>query len=137
MRLLRSYCNRERVTSHLEKLRAQAGAERVERAPAAKPGRKGPKRLSAATNALIVEDYRAGMSATEIASKHGINEWTVRHRLRRQGVSLRATSMDADQIELTRALRADGLSYERIAEHVGFSEGTVRNVLNRVGAYAR
>lgn len=133
VRLLRSCCNRERQTAHLEKLQAQAGAERVLRptqtAPAAKPA---PKKLSVALNAQIVADYQAGMRATVIARKHGLNEWTVRHRLRQSGIPLRPNSMNAAQIELTRQLRTDGLSYERIAQRVGFSEGTVRNVLKRL-----
>ncbi|GMM97176.1 hypothetical protein MTsN4n12_25860 [Microbacterium sp. MTN4-12] len=93
--------------------------------------RKGPKRLSAEINAQIVADYQSGMKATDVARKHGINEWTVRHRLRRSGVPLRPISMNDEEVALTFTLRAEGLSYERIAQRVGFSEGTVRNVLKR------
>lgn len=82
-------------------------------------------------NAQIVADYQSGMKATDVARKHGINEWTVRHRLRRSGVPLRPISMNQGEIALTFTLRAEGLSYERIAQRVGFSEGTVRNVLKR------
>lgn len=132
VRLLQSHCNRERATAHLKQLRAQAAAERVLRPQPAAPVRRGPKRLSEATNAGIVADYQAGMKSSEIAAKYGINEWTVRHRLHRAGVPLRSNSMNDHQVELTRQLRADGLSYTRIAEQVRFSEGTVRNVLKRL-----
>lgn len=132
VRLLQSHCNRERQTAHLERLRAQAATERVLRPEQAAPVPRGPKRLSEATNAGIVADYKGGMKSSEIATKYGINAWTVRHRLRRAGVPLRSNSMSDDQIELTRQLRADGLSHARIAERVGFSEGTVRNVLKRL-----
>lgn len=134
VRLLHSYCNRERTTAHLEKLRAQAASERVVRPEAATPVGTAPKRLSAAVNDQIVADYQTEMGGAEIARKHGITEWTVRHHLHRAGVPLRSNSMTDEQIELTHQLRANGLSYERIARRVGFSEGTVRNVLKRLSA---
>jgi DNA-directed RNA polymerase specialized sigma24 family protein len=130
VRLLQSHCNQERATKQLGSLVRRAWNEDVERSAANTP-RKAPKRLSAEINAQIVADYQSGMKATDVARKHGINEWTVRHRLRRSGVPLRPISMNEDEIELTFVLRAQGLSYERIAERVGFSEGTVRNVLRR------
>lgn len=129
MRLLQSHCNRERATSQLRSLLGSALKDDVARPQALGTPRKGPKRLSAETNATIVADYQTGMRGAEIARKHGINEWTVRHRLRRSGIPLRSNSMNEDEIALTQALRAEGLSYERIAARVGFSEGTVRNTL--------
>ncbi|MBM7502943.1 sigma factor-like helix-turn-helix DNA-binding protein [Agromyces aurantiacus] len=73
------------------------------------------------------------MRATEIARKYRINEWTVHHRLKRAGITKRPNSMNEAEIALARSLRTDGLSYDRIAERVGFSASTVRNMLKRVG----
>lgn len=101
VRLLRSYCNRERTTSHLEKLRAQASSQRIVRPEAASRVAPAPKRLSKKANAAIVADYQSGMKATHIARKHGINEWTVRHRLRRSGIPLRPISMNEEGVALT------------------------------------
>jgi hypothetical protein len=53
-----------------------------------------------------VADYQSDMKATDVARKQGINEWTVRHRLRRSGVPLRPISMSDDEIALTSTLRA-------------------------------
>lgn len=130
MRLLQSHCNREQATKQLGSLLRRARKERVERATK-NTSRKGPKRLSAELNAQIVADYQSGMKATDVARKYGINEWTVRHRLRRSGIPLRPISMNEEEIALTFALRAEGLSYERIARRIGFSEVAVRNVLKR------
>lgn len=130
MRVLQSHCNRERATKQLGSLLRRTRKENVVRTLGDAP-RKGPKRLSAEINAQIVADYQSGMKATDVARKHGINEWTVRHRLRRSGVPLRPISMNDEEVALTFTLRAEGLSYERIAQRVGFSEGTVRNVLKR------
>lgn len=131
VRLLQSHCNRERATKQLGSLLDRACGEGVDRPEGPATPRKAPKRLSAETNAALVADYQAGMKASDVARKHGINEWTVRHRLHRSGVPLRPLSMNDDEIALTFALRSQGLSYARIAERVGFSEGTVRNVLKR------
>ncbi|MDQ4214742.1 hypothetical protein [Microbacterium capsulatum] len=76
-------------------------------------------------------DYKAGMRATQIARKYRINESTVHHRLKHAGVEKRPNSMSEEQIDVARALRADGLSYDRISERVGFSSTTVRNMLKR------
>lgn len=130
VRLLQSHCNRERATAHLEKLLARAGAERVVRSEVLTPVRRRPKRLSPAINAGIIADYRAGMRATEIARTYRINEWTVHHRLKLAGITKRPSSMNEERIALAKSLRADGLSYDRIAARVGFSASTIRNVLN-------
>ncbi len=132
VRLLRSYCNRERATAHLEKLRAQAGAEDVLRTETPTPVRpSAPKRLSNAVNAGIVFDYQAGLTAREIAAKYGTTDWTVRHRLHRAGVDLRPSSMSDEQVAFTHRLRAGGMTLQGIADRVGFSEATVRNALKR------
>ncbi len=136
VRLLRSYCNRERQTAHLEKLRAQAGTERILRPESPAPvGRPAPKRLSAKVNAGILADYAAEIPIRAIARKYGINEWTVHHRLKQAGVVKRPYAMGSVDIAHTLALRAKGLSYDRIADQVGFSASTIRNVVKRRGAY--
>lgn len=112
-------------------LLVRALGERVDRSERLAAPRKAPQRLSAEMNAAIVAEYQSGMKASDVARKHGINEWTVRHRLRRSGIPLRPISMSGEEVALTLALRAQGLSYVRIAARVGFSEGTVRNVLKR------
>lgn len=74
------------------------------------PVRRGPKRLSAETNAAIVADYQSGLKSTQIARKYGINEWTVHHRLKRSGVAKCPGSMSEPQIALAVMLRTGGLS---------------------------
>ncbi|APZ35585.1 hypothetical protein BOH66_16125 [Microbacterium aurum] len=76
-------------------------------------------------------DYQSGMKSTAIARKYEINEWTVHHRLKRAGIRKRPQSMSEQQIELAQALRADGWTYDQIAERVEFSATTVRNMLGR------
>ncbi len=137
MRLLRSYCNRERATSQLRSLLTRALREDVTRPEALDAPRVGSKQLSTEANAAIVADYEAGLRATEIARKYSINESTVHHRLKRAGVAKRPNSMSEDEITLAVALRADGHSYDRIAERVGFSATTVRNMLKRASTCRR
>lgn len=117
VRLLRSYCNRERQAAHLEKLRAQAAAERVLRpespTPVSKPA---PKRLSAKANAGILADYATKMPIRAIARKYGVNEWTVHHRLKRAGVVKRPHAIQQDTINAVLSFRTEGQSNVEIAK---------------------
>lgn len=132
MRLLRSYCNRERHTAHLGKLRAQAGAERASRdRPALPVDNPRPKRLSAEVNAGIVADYAAKMPVRAIARKYGINEWTVHHRLKRTGVMKRPYAIQPDTVNAILRLHTAGRTNVAIAHSVGVSETSVRNILKR------
>uniref|UniRef100_UPI0035934D6E helix-turn-helix domain-containing protein n=1 Tax=Microbacterium sp. SORGH_AS_1204 TaxID=3041785 RepID=UPI0035934D6E len=132
MRLLRSYCNRERQTAHLAKLRAQAVTGRVSRdrssIPACTPA---PKRLSAEANAAIIADYAAKMPVRAIARKHGVNEGTVHHRLKRAGVTKRPYAIQPNTIEEILRLHAKGRTNVAIAHSVGVSESSVHNVLKK------
>ena len=136
MRLLHSYCNREGSTSHLTKVLKRAQSERVARTYSLKVAKAGVKRLSPETNASIAADYKAGMGVREIAQKYGINEGTAHRRLMRAGVPKRPSVISDEDIDLIRTLGSQGWTYDRIAERVGVSATTARNVLKRAGRFA-
>src|SRR3546814_18711431 len=73
--------------------------------------------------------YRSGMKSTQIARKYGINEWTVHHRLKRAGVTKRATSMSKLEIDLANDFPVAGGSSERSAQRVGFTATYVLQVV--------
>lgn len=87
VRLLGRYLNSEPETKRLLGLLSRAASERVVRSLARRP--KSPARLTAAQNARIVELYEAGTAPVDIAREVGTSEWTVHHRLNRNGVKKR------------------------------------------------
>lgn len=132
VRLLRSYCNRERHTAHLAKLFTQAGTEHVSRDRSSIPvGSPTPKRLTVEVNAGIVADYAAKMPVRAIARKYGINECTVHHRLKQAGVTKRPYAIQQDTIDEILRLHSTGSANVAIAHSVGVSESSVHNVLKR------
>jgi DNA-binding CsgD family transcriptional regulator len=135
VRLLRSYCNRERHTTHLRKLHAQASTECVSRdRPPLQVDNPAPKRLSAEAIAGIIADYAAKMPVRAIARKYGINEWTVHHRLKRTGVMKRPYAIQPDTVNAILRLHAKGCTNVAIAHSVNVSETSVRNILKRHGS---
>src|SRR3546814_1043268 len=74
VRLLRSYCNREKATEQLRSLLVKARSEAVKRPTTSTSVRRGPTRLSAEINAAIVADYQSGMKSTQIRSEEHTSE---------------------------------------------------------------
>lgn len=75
------------------------------------------------------------MRPVDIARKHGVTEWAIHHRLNRASIRRRPHSMSQAQVDQAAALRANGLSYDKIAARIGFSASTIRTMLrDRPGA---
>lgn len=93
VRLLGRYFNSEAEAKKLRDLLEQAPSEHVERDRSLRP--KAPTRLTAEQNAEIVSLYEAGWRPVDIAGQVGTSEWTVHHRLNRNGVQKRYRSRDS------------------------------------------
>lgn len=102
------------------------------------PGRLDPKPRARKTDdakaALIVADYRDGMSLVDLIKKHGVAEWTIRSCVKRAGLKLREVGGQKRRIlpsEETMILEwnAAGLSQTAIAAKLDCGQVTVSKVL--------
>lgn len=93
MRPLGRYLNSGTEAKKIRDLLERARSEHVERDNPLRP--KAPPRLTAEQNAEIVNLYGAGWRPVDIARQVGTSEWTVHHRLNRNGVKKRYRSRDS------------------------------------------
>jgi hypothetical protein len=93
VRVLGRNLNREPEARQFRSLLIRAASERIERSLISR--RKSPARLTAEQNARIVALYAVGTRPVDIAREVGTSEWTVHHRLNRNGVTKRCHSRDS------------------------------------------
>jgi DNA-binding CsgD family transcriptional regulator len=93
--------------------------------------------LSATEVAALVDDYRAGATAVELASRFGIHRTTVVHHLQRNGVTMRGRGLDEGQVDHAVQLYRQGWSLARIGARLGVDAHTVRTALLGRGVQMR
>jgi uncharacterized protein (DUF433 family) len=90
----------------------------------------------------LARRYRSGESIEAIAAATGVNDWTVRHRLLRAGVVMRAPGrvrrprLDLDDAEIIERYRA-GETTTAIAASLGVSHHAIRERLVWAGVERR
>lgn len=93
----------------------------------------------AVTDAELARAYRSGVGSYRIAERFGISPATVRSRLRRAGVRLRAargTRRGPTAAEVKRMQKA-GLTVRELARHFGVSHVTILDRLGTAGSSSR
>lgn len=81
----------------------------------------------------VIRLARQGLTAVEAAEQMGYSMWSVREVARQVGVRFAdPRAFTEEEIEKARELRAQGLSYDKIAAEVGKSKAGVRKMLGRV-----
>lgn len=129
MRLLGRYLNSQTEARKVTQLLKRAASERVERIFPTTA--RWPVRLTKDQNAKIAALYAAGHRPVDIARQLGTTEWTVHHRLNRQGVERRPTSMTNTEIEEARRLHEQGVPITELAKQFNRSWKTIRKELYR------
>ena len=100
-----------------------------------------PKATDPAIKAAVLSDYAAGVPCDEILKKHGISQgslwnWTRAAKLKRSSPGPAHEITEKDEKEILRRF-SDGETSPQIAEVIGCTPTTVRNVLERNGVERR
>jgi tRNA (guanine37-N1)-methyltransferase len=100
----------------------------AERARLPRPATKAP-----VGDADLIAAYRSGVGSYRIAARFGVSPATVRSRLRRSGVRLRAprSTLRAPTVAEVVRMRATGLTIRELARHYGVSHVTILDRLKR------
>ena len=93
--------------------------------------RPGPVGLSDELKQQVVAARKAGMKRTEIIKKFGVSEGTVQNILKSAKLT-KQQPITLNQIQKARKMRAQGMSYQKIADALGFSFTTARNYTKNV-----
>jgi len=102
------------------------------------PGRMDPKPRTRKTDeakaALIVADYRGGLSLDELTKKHCVAQWTIRACVKRAGLKLREVGGRKRRVlpseeKMILEWNATGLSQTAIAAKLNCGQATVSKVL--------
>tara|TARA_B100000378_G_scaffold208588_3_gene171634 strand:- start:463 stop:918 length:456 start_codon:yes stop_codon:yes gene_type:complete len=128
--LLRNYCQQARRTAELAEL---LGAARDStRSPGDRPLPR-QNTLHRSVVKLLIEEYEAGASTSELAKRFNVRRNTVRDTLRRAGFDLTAKAKRAAFSEKQKAearrLFASGTTRRELTELYGVSESTIRRAL--------
>jgi transposase len=92
------------------------------------------RKLSTDKLGELVDRYRRGALASELAERFGIHRQTVVAHLKREGVTVRPqVKLTASMVEQAAALYASGLSTAAIGKKYGVDASTVGDALKRVG----
>ncbi|REF31327.1 hypothetical protein DFJ65_2385 [Calidifontibacter indicus] len=89
------------------------------------------RRLPDATRQAIIDAYQQGDSAKALADRYGIARNTVLALVSEAGVPRKLRRMNADETAVVHRLREQGMSVRAICAHVGFKETAVRDALKR------
>ena len=120
------------LTAGLEAIGFQPGA--VARPPQSGVKRQKVRQLSPAQVDDLVERYRAGASAPQLAEVFGIHRLTVLEHLKRRDVPRRANTrkMTDEQAREARAMWQIGMSYAEIACRLGVHPKTAKREIESV-----
>ena len=94
-------------------------------------------RLTARQIALLVEHYRSGATAQELAVEFGVHRTTVAQQVKRSGLAVRLYSPSGAAIEEMVKLYISGLSLDAVGSQLGFSGDTVRKYILLSGVQTR
>jgi DNA invertase Pin-like site-specific DNA recombinase len=90
-----------------------------------------PRQLRSDQVDELVIAYEAGANAREVAKQFSIHRSTVAAHLDRRGITKRGLRVLSEaQVEEAALLRAQGISYERIADNLRVDKMTVWRALN-------
>jgi hypothetical protein len=92
------------------------------------------RRLSEETWDKIIAEYQAGASATSLGKNYGIDDETIRRRLRTLGITPRPpreATFTGDRLQEAQALRANGATYTEIGLRFGVNRQTAANALQK------
>lgn len=134
MRLLGRYLNSTTAAKKIRDLCIRAASEHVERTRSISTP--GPVRLTNDQNARIVALYEAGWTPTQIAVELGTTEWTVHHRLNRNGVVRRPIGMTRDEVQEALRLNDAGVPITKLAVQFDRSWKTVAKELHAARAHS-
>ena len=83
----------------------------------------------------IYNDYKAGMSTKELATKYNVHTATIRRSLNLQGVDLKADKeMDRElEKKIIKDAKDNGLSYQEIANKYGITKYRVKELKRKYG----
>jgi DNA-binding NarL/FixJ family response regulator len=135
VRLLGRYLNSATEVEQIRRLCKRALSHDVRRS--APTSSRGPALLTQDQNEEIATLYEAGWRPADIARAIGTTEWTVHHRLNRNGIERRPIGMtDAECREAVRLYRAKE-SMRQISLKLGYNDKTIKKALNQVGLEIR
>lgn len=132
VRLLGRYLNSATEAKKIRDLCHRATSEHIKRTR--RTVVPGPVRLTKDQNAHIVALYQAGRTPTQIATELGTTEWTVHHRLNRNGIERRPIGMTSADIEEALRLNDEGVPITQLAEQFNRSWKTVAKELRNARA---
>jgi IS30 family transposase len=112
----------------------RAESENIERHHSPSP--KAAPRLSLEKNMQIVALYEDGWKPSQIAEALGTTEWTVHHRLNRNGVVRRPLGMTPAEIREALRLNDSGVPVTELCKRYGRSWKTVAKELRLARAQA-
>lgn len=135
VRLLGRYLNSTTEAKKVRDLCRRAASEHIERTH--RTSLPGPVRLTKAENVQIVALYEAGLTPTQIAAELATSEWTVHHRLNRNGVVRRPIGMTAVEVQEALRLNDAGVPITKLAEQFNRSWKTVAKALRDARATDR
>ena len=95
------------------------------------------RRLNESERAALAQDYVAGMTVYELATKYGISRDTVSKHLHRKSVEMRGKSPTQEQVDDAVRLYGEGWSTQRIGDKLGVYPQTVRRQLLERGVRMR
>jgi len=87
--------------------------------------------------AALVAAYQRGGAVSDLARDFGINRDTVYAHLKRQGIELRETGLQPDELLEAIRLYEDGWSLGRLATEFDVSPSTVNRALCQAGVHVR
>lgn len=135
VRLLGRYSNCETGMKKLRDLVDRARSEHVERR--SKHVHRGQSQLSVEQNEKIVSLYDAGWTPTQLAESLGTTEWTVHHRLNRNGIQRRPRGVTGAEVGEALRLNDAGIPITELCARFGRSWKTAAKELRRARAEAR
>jgi DNA invertase Pin-like site-specific DNA recombinase len=96
------------------------------------------RKLTPAKRAQLVELYRSGMSALELAREFGMHRQTVARHLSQEGVAARSQlKMTPRLIDRAKRLYAEGCSTVEVGRQLGVDASMVGKALKRAGVKLR
>ena len=85
----------------------------------------------------LVEDYRSGLSANQLAESYGVHRTTLSSILKKERVALRFQSLSREDLALAVELYEAGLSLAKIAHRLGRYSNTICSALKAEGVQMR
>ena len=85
----------------------------------------------------IISEYESGMSTILLGKKYGVGKTTIKKRLVKAGVQIRATSKKVLPMEQIIFEHESGMSTIALGKKYGVSDSTIRNRLSEAGIQTR